>query len=755
MRTCEGTGKVFISHSSLDAVAANEIVEHLEARGFSCWISSRDISPGSDWAETIYNSISDSSAMLLLFTGNANDSWQIRNELDIATNLKVPIIPVRLEHSEVAKGVMYFTNSHQWLDETDSKRANRLDHITEAVRLVLNSPGDRSQTEDIKTDKKKLTTWFAAGIFILAIAVTLLLTGGGSEPSNVHLVNLVAGGSDSWDYATDITATGDKGFIVTGTWDWGFWSEAWVARFDSTNSLMWSWSDSLSGECKPALIPTDHGGVIVAFGEYADFQHTGYTVRAVRLDTLGMVTWDQRWRIEWLGAIQPVFGSMNRDDSGRIQLAFTIRSLSNTIKAVHILSFDNEGQNMILDTLLQRQEVFAYLPDGAGGSFHIYLDIESKAKGIEHISDTGVLINQIIVGDRLSRASCGALLPDGGLLFLMTADTHGAGNGDLVVMKFTSELELCWERKYGGDMWESASDVLILSNGDILIAGTTSSFGDGSTDGWILLLDDEGFLIWQRVVDCGGNERFNALTVDLQGKIIIAGFTTRYGDPDAWVLEMTSNGEFRDSVSLGIDLLTEDWEDGFIDQSIWLLGRNRNFAPELKVDTLTGNTYLDANSVPLVTRAAFHVRPGLVLTADVCVQDRPQATGSNWLALGFASHDSEDLEQNPIGVREREFKWVYTEGINGQICEIIATLSGDSLIAFKEAEVEWLHRDIPQSFSIETCMNSVVYSINDTLFCQHPVSSTSRTDSMRVFVNGSSGSLSHSIDNIRLFMRRW
>ena len=82
--------RVFVSHSSHDMEIADSVVEYLESSGIECWISSRDISPGADWAETIYNAIVGSGVMLLLFSGNANDSWQIRNELDIATNLRVP-----------------------------------------------------------------------------------------------------------------------------------------------------------------------------------------------------------------------------------------------------------------------------------------------------------------------------------------------------------------------------------------------------------------------------------------------------------------------------------------------------------------------------------------------------------------------------------------------------------------------------------------------------------------------------------------
>ena len=67
--------RVFVSHSSHDREIADGVVDYLESSGLECWIASRDIAPGADWAESIYNAIADSGVMVLLFSGNANDSW--------------------------------------------------------------------------------------------------------------------------------------------------------------------------------------------------------------------------------------------------------------------------------------------------------------------------------------------------------------------------------------------------------------------------------------------------------------------------------------------------------------------------------------------------------------------------------------------------------------------------------------------------------------------------------------------------------
>lgn len=77
---------VFISHSSKDKAAADAVCAILEQRKIRCWIAPRDITPGKEWGEAIIDAISASRMMILIFSANANDSPQIRREVERAVN---------------------------------------------------------------------------------------------------------------------------------------------------------------------------------------------------------------------------------------------------------------------------------------------------------------------------------------------------------------------------------------------------------------------------------------------------------------------------------------------------------------------------------------------------------------------------------------------------------------------------------------------------------------------------------------------
>jgi len=91
------THDVFISHSSNDIALANVVCSALEAEGINCWLAPRDISPGQDWPEAIVEAITESLALVLIFSFNAKDSEHVQNELAIAVDSGVFIIPLRFD----------------------------------------------------------------------------------------------------------------------------------------------------------------------------------------------------------------------------------------------------------------------------------------------------------------------------------------------------------------------------------------------------------------------------------------------------------------------------------------------------------------------------------------------------------------------------------------------------------------------------------------------------------------------------------
>jgi hypothetical protein len=88
---------VFISYSSLDKTAADAACAALEAAGIRCWIAPRDVTPGAEWGEAIIVAINECRVMILVFSANANNSPQIRREVERAVSKGLPIIPLRIQ----------------------------------------------------------------------------------------------------------------------------------------------------------------------------------------------------------------------------------------------------------------------------------------------------------------------------------------------------------------------------------------------------------------------------------------------------------------------------------------------------------------------------------------------------------------------------------------------------------------------------------------------------------------------------------
>jgi CHAT domain-containing protein len=106
----------FISYSHVDKRLADASCAVLEAAGIRCWIAPRDIGPGQEWAKAIIAAIDRCSVMVLIFSRDANESSQIRREIERAVHNSVPIVPVRIEDAEPTGSLAYFLAGVHWLD---------------------------------------------------------------------------------------------------------------------------------------------------------------------------------------------------------------------------------------------------------------------------------------------------------------------------------------------------------------------------------------------------------------------------------------------------------------------------------------------------------------------------------------------------------------------------------------------------------------------------------------------------------------
>jgi hypothetical protein len=134
---------VFISYAHEDKDIAFAACSALESQGMTCWIAPRNILPSMDWGAAIIEAIESAKVMVLIFSSHANDSPQIKREVERAVNKGVGLLPFRIENVEPSKTLEYFISTQHWMEALTPALDKHLAELTDAVKLVIgaNTPG--------------------------------------------------------------------------------------------------------------------------------------------------------------------------------------------------------------------------------------------------------------------------------------------------------------------------------------------------------------------------------------------------------------------------------------------------------------------------------------------------------------------------------------------------------------------------------------------------------------------------------------
>jgi hypothetical protein len=140
---------IFISYSSKDKIIADAVCARLEGRGIRCWIAPRDVNPGRPYGEEIILAIETCTAMVLVFSSNANVSTHIPKEIEHAVSHGIPVIPVRIEAVTPSKSLDYFISSVHWLDAITPPLEKHLENLANTVlKMLREHPRPASATSE-------------------------------------------------------------------------------------------------------------------------------------------------------------------------------------------------------------------------------------------------------------------------------------------------------------------------------------------------------------------------------------------------------------------------------------------------------------------------------------------------------------------------------------------------------------------------------------------------------------------------------
>lgn len=159
---------------------------------------------------------------------------------------------------------------------------------------------------------------------------------------------------------------------------------------------------------------------------------------------------------------------------------------------------------------------------------------------------------------------------DGGYLVIGDTESYGAGKEDFWILKLSAKGSVEWNKTFGEEGYEVPDYAIQTIDGGYAVVGHTTSYSDGLKDGWIVKIDSDGDLEWDKHYGGANNEVFHFIDQTKNGDYIVLGYTSSFGDQDnMWYLKLDKNGEIDQNKTFGREFdgfndATKTKDDGYV-----------------------------------------------------------------------------------------------------------------------------------------------------------------------------------------------
>ncbi len=337
-------------------------------------------------------------------------------------------------------------------------------------------------------------------------------------PPDIEWQRALGGSGD--DVAESIQQTRDGGYIVAG------WTRSsggsvsrnhgrgdfWIVKLDENGK--YEWQRTLGGgydDGAYSIQQTRDGGYIVAGGTLSNDgdvsgYHGSWDFWVVKLDREGNIEWQRALG----GSKGDVAGSIQQTRDGGYIVAGWTESNDGDVSGNHggkdfwVVKLDSEG-----DIEWQR---------ALGGS------CDDWAESIQQTNDGGYIV--------------------AGITYSNDGDVIGNyGERGFWVVKLDEEGNIEWQRVLGGSYNDEACSIQQTGDGGYIVAGGTASNDEdvsgnhGGWDFWVVKLDKDGNIEWQKCLGGSDDERAASIQQTRDGGYIVAG-STNHGGWDFWVVKL-------------------------------------------------------------------------------------------------------------------------------------------------------------------------------------------------------------------------
>jgi len=358
-------------------------------------------------------------------------------------------------------------------------------------------------------------------------------------------------GGPNEDYGNWLIKTSDGGYLVTGViapenpasvidyWD------GLLVKTDSAGNTVWSKTfEGIGQDYLYRMIQTSDQGYLLQ-GWTDSYNDGNREIWLIKIDNLGNTIWSKTYpdapQSGWTGLVQTGDGGYALA-AGTYGLAggidVTLTKLDTTGNIQWTKSYGGSGFDCT-NALIQMSDggyAIAGRTTSSTGN-QDFLLIRTDASG-------NMLWSKAYGGPSEDGASDMVGTADGGFAIVGYTYSYGAGGMDAWLVKIDSNGNMLWDKTYGGTGTDLGTAIVQTFDGGYALTGPTSSFGAGSYDFYLVRTDANGNLLWS---DAYGGPNYDWASGIIQasdGGYVLVGFINQAGDAgtaDFWLLKVASD----------------------------------------------------------------------------------------------------------------------------------------------------------------------------------------------------------------------
>ena len=127
------------------------------------------------------------------------------------------------------------------------------------------------------------------------------------------------------------------------------------------------------------------------------------------------------------------------------------------------------------------------------------------------------------------------IMQDGGFMIVGGSDSFDQSSsvGGVMLLRTDDKGETIWQKTYGGEGYDFGFSIAEALDGGYIIAGETTSFGNGGSDGYVIKVDGTGQLLWSKTFGGELDEIFSLILPDEDGYFLVGNIV----DPNDFITD--------------------------------------------------------------------------------------------------------------------------------------------------------------------------------------------------------------------------